>query len=111
MAATLRGSLIFTCVGGALVFGCEWTIVDATSRVVIKQRGRLVPMHTVTHRVDEGAVVVLGFDEGDSDSTNTPDAWALTFLAAVVVIFFVLPVGAASKGLVRSRGPSACSRH
>ncbi len=62
--------VIFTLVGGALVFGRSWTRLDATGRTVVKQMGLLVPMSTTTHRLDDYASVLLDFQRGDSDSAD-----------------------------------------
>ena len=62
--------VIFTLVGGTLVFGRSWTKVDATGRTIVKQMGLLVPMSTATHRLDDYASVLLDFQRGDSDSAD-----------------------------------------
>lgn len=62
--------LAFTAVGGTLVFGRSWVTLDATQRLVLKQWGWLVPMHTQTHRFDGYTSVLLEFQEGDSDTAD-----------------------------------------
>jgi hypothetical protein len=61
---------IFTSVGAVLAFGRQWTTIDVTRQVVVKERGLLVPMHTVTHPIGRGGIVVVGFEEGDSDTAD-----------------------------------------
>ena len=62
--------VIFTLVGGALVFGRSWTRLDANARTIVKQMGLLVPMSTTTHRLDDYASVLLDFQRGDSDTAD-----------------------------------------
>jgi hypothetical protein len=64
-------SAVFTAVGGWLVFGRSWTIIDRSQREVIRQRGLLVPMHERVESLDGCNAVRLGFVEGDSDSSDT----------------------------------------
>src|SRR4051812_6406787 len=61
-------ALAFTAVGGALVFGRSWTIVDRTQRQVIKQLGLLIPMRASIVPLDRYTAVTLTFVPGDSDS-------------------------------------------
>jgi hypothetical protein len=68
--AFLLMGLAFTGVGGALVFGRSWVTLDTTQRVVLKQWGWLVPMHTQTHRLEGYSSVLLEFQEGDSDTAD-----------------------------------------
>ena len=60
----------FTLVGGSLVFGRSWTTLDSTQRIVSKEWGLLVPMRAQTHRLDDYTAVILGFQEGDSDTAD-----------------------------------------
>jgi hypothetical protein len=62
--------LAFTAVGGTLVLGRSWVTLDITRRVVLKQWGWLVPMHTETHRLEGYTSVLLEFQEGDSDTAD-----------------------------------------
>ena len=62
--------LVFTAVGGTLVFGRAWTTVDATRRQVVKEWGLVWPMHRVTHASDGSTAVTIGFESGDSDSSD-----------------------------------------
>ena len=63
-------SVVFTAVGGGLVSGRRWTIVDRAQRTVIKQWGLLVPLHERVMPFDGYTAVRLGFVEGDSDSSD-----------------------------------------
>ena len=62
--------LAFTAVGGALVFGRSWTIVDRTQRQVVKQLGLLIPMRESIVPLDRYTAVTLAFVPGDSDSND-----------------------------------------
>ncbi|RPI57285.1 MAG: hypothetical protein EHM55_02345 [Acidobacteria bacterium] len=62
--------VIFTLVGGALVFGRSWTTIDAASRTVVMRMGLLVPMSETIHRLDDYTSVHLDFQRGDSDSAD-----------------------------------------
>jgi hypothetical protein len=61
---------MFALVGGALVFGRSWTTLDITERLVIKEWGLLRPMRRRTHRLEDYTAVTLGFQAGDSDSSD-----------------------------------------
>jgi hypothetical protein len=63
--------LVFTAVGSALVFGRAWTILDVTERTAIKSWGLLVPFREHPRRLDEFTSVTIGFEPGDSDSSET----------------------------------------
>jgi hypothetical protein len=62
--------IVFTCVGGTLVFGRMWTTIDRSQRAVIKQWGLLVPMRERILPLHGHTAVRLGFVEGDSDSAD-----------------------------------------
>ena len=62
--------LVFTGVGGTLVFGRAWTTLDITRRLVIKQWGLLMPMRERTYPLTGYSAVTLGFVRGDSDSAD-----------------------------------------
>jgi hypothetical protein len=62
--------LAFLTVGGALVFGRSWTTLDAAQRTVVKEQGLFVPMRAALYRLDNYTEVILGFEEGDSDSSD-----------------------------------------
>jgi hypothetical protein len=62
--------VVFTLVGGTLVFGRSWTTVDTMQRTVMKQWGLLVPMGGKTYRLDDYVLVCLEFKRGDSDSAD-----------------------------------------
>ena len=63
-------AMAFTTVGAGLVFGRSWTIVDRARREVINQWGLLIPIHERTVALDGYSAVVLGFVEGDSDTSD-----------------------------------------
>jgi hypothetical protein len=63
--------LVFTGVGGGLVFGRAWTILDVTERAAIKSWGLLVPFREQPRHLDEFTRVTIGFTPGDSDSSET----------------------------------------
>ena len=62
--------LVFTGVGGTLVFGRAWTILDVTERAAIKSYGLLVPFREYPRRLDHFTRVTIGFEPGDSDSSE-----------------------------------------
>jgi len=62
--------LVFTGVGGTLVFGRAWTILDVTERAAIKSYGLLVPFRESPRRLDDFTRVTIGFEPGDSDSSE-----------------------------------------
>ncbi|HEV8394059.1 MAG TPA: hypothetical protein VGQ37_07275 [Vicinamibacterales bacterium] len=62
--------LAFTGVGGGLVFGRAWTILDRTERAVIKSWGLLVPLRQHPRPLDDFTRVTIGFEPGDSDSSE-----------------------------------------
>ncbi|MFN7985439.1 MAG: hypothetical protein U0Q11_26665, partial [Vicinamibacterales bacterium] len=62
--------LVFTAVGGGLVFGRQWTTIDRAARVVRKQQGLLIPLRETTTPLDACTTVSMGFVEGDSDSAD-----------------------------------------
>jgi len=62
--------LVFSAVGGTLVFGRQWTTVDRTARVVLKQQGLVMPMRESRAPLDHYATVSLSVVEGDSDSSD-----------------------------------------
>jgi hypothetical protein len=70
MPMLLLMGLVFTLVGGALVFGRSWTTLSSADRTVVKRMGLLVPMSTKTYRVDDYNGVTLDFVRGDSDSAD-----------------------------------------
>ena len=62
--------LVFTGVGGTLVFGRAWTTLDVTRRLVIKQWGLLIPLRERTYPLTGYSEVTLGFVRGDSDTAD-----------------------------------------
>lgn len=63
-------ALVFTGVGGTLVFGRAWTTLDVTQRLVIRQWGLLIPFHERSYPLTGYSAVTLGFVAGDSDSAD-----------------------------------------
>lgn len=70
MPALLFMGLVFTLVGGVLVFGRSWTTLSSGDRTVVMQMGLLAPMSTKTYRVDDYNGVSVEFVRGDSDSAD-----------------------------------------
>jgi hypothetical protein len=64
-------ALVFTGVGGTLVFGRIWTTLDVTRRLVIKQWGLLLPLRQRTYPLSGYSAVMLGFVRGDSDTADS----------------------------------------
>ena len=62
--------LVFTGVGGTLVFGRAWTTLDITERAATKSYGLLVPFREYPRRLDDFTRVTIGFEPGDSDSSE-----------------------------------------
>ena len=62
--------VVFTCVGGALVFGRQWTTLDVAERAATTSWGLLVPLKARSRRLDEFRCVRIGFEAGDSDSAD-----------------------------------------
>jgi len=62
--------LIFTGVGGVLVFGRRWVILDISRGTLVKSVGLLVPMRQTELSLHLYDAVLLRFDPGDSDSAD-----------------------------------------
>ena len=62
--------VVFTGVGGTLVFGRSWTSLDVAERSVTKSWGLLVPLKAQARPLDAFTRVTIGFDAGDSDSAD-----------------------------------------
>jgi hypothetical protein len=62
--------VIFTAVGGGLVFGRRWILLDAGRGTIRKQWGLLVPMKGAEHRLGDYDAVLLRFEAGDSDTAD-----------------------------------------
>jgi hypothetical protein len=62
--------LVFSGVGGTLVFGRSWTTLDVTRRLVIRQWGLIVPLRERSYPLTGYSSVVLGFVRGDSDTAD-----------------------------------------
>jgi hypothetical protein len=66
----LLAGLAFVAVGGGLVLGRRWTILDAGRGTILKQWGLLVPMRGETHSLADYDAVTVRFEAGDSDSAD-----------------------------------------
>ncbi len=63
-------AIAFTGVGGWLVFGRTWTVVNRATGTIEKIKGLLVPMKRETESLRPYNRVVMLLDEGDSDSPD-----------------------------------------
>jgi hypothetical protein len=64
--------LAFVAVGGGLVFGRRWIVLDTGRSRVTKRWGLLIPFRTEgEHPLQDYDAVVLRFEAGDSDSADT----------------------------------------
>ena len=62
--------LVFAAVGVNLVFGRRWITLDAGRGIIVRQAGLLVPIRREEHRAADFVGVRLGFEEGDSDTSD-----------------------------------------
>jgi len=62
--------LLFTTVGGTLVFGRKWTTLDPIDRRIVRQWGALVPLREEAAALDDFSSVTVGFVKGDSDTVD-----------------------------------------
>jgi hypothetical protein len=62
--------LIFTCVGGVLVFGRRWITLDSSRGAIVKYWGLVVPMKQTELSVHMYDSVLIKFQAGDSDSAD-----------------------------------------
>jgi hypothetical protein len=62
--------LVFVAVGGALVFGRRWTVLDAGRGTISRRWGLLVPMRGETHILAAYDAVMVRFEAGDSDTAD-----------------------------------------
>src|SRR4051812_19046854 len=62
--------LLFTLVGGTLVFGRVWTTVDGTRRLMTKEWGLIRPMYAMPRALEGCIAVTIAFESGDSDSSD-----------------------------------------
>src|SRR5262245_57264145 len=62
--------LAFTGVGGALVFGRKWTVLDIANRRLVRQWGAVVPLRESVLPLDQYAAVTIGFTKGDSETAD-----------------------------------------
>lgn len=63
--------MVFAAVGGWLVFGRTWTIIDVTRGTLSRRRGLLLPMKGEEMPLANFRAVELGFTPGDSDSPDS----------------------------------------
>ena len=63
--------LVFLVVGGVMVFGRQWLVIDLGRRVILRQIGLLVPLRTEERSLGEFHAVVISHDRGDSESPET----------------------------------------
>ena len=64
-------SLVFTGVGGGLVFGRLWITIDKTRRRIFKARGLLKPMRGEQYDLNSYVSVIIKHNPGDSDTAET----------------------------------------
>ncbi len=62
--------LAFLVVGGVMVFGRRWLVLDLDRGSVLRQLGLLVPMRTDERRLGEFNAVVISRNPGDSESVE-----------------------------------------
>jgi hypothetical protein len=62
--------LAFAGVGGALVFGRKWTVVDTVNRRLVRQWSALVPLRESVSLLNAYTAVAIGFVKGDSDTAD-----------------------------------------
>jgi len=62
--------IVFTCVGGVLVFGREWHTIDRTQQRIWIARGLLVPMRGASYSLHDYDSILLQYDAGDSDTAE-----------------------------------------
>ncbi len=67
--------LIFTAVGGTLVFGRNWLVLDRNHRRIIKSWGLLKPLKQTEFDLDNYDTLLIRLHRGDSD---TPDTYPLS---------------------------------
>ena len=69
-ATLLLLGVLFTLVGGLLVFGRSSTAIDLGQHVITKQWRVLLPVRTWTYQLADYTTVTLAFVRGDSDSAD-----------------------------------------
>jgi len=69
-AAAFGLGVVFTLVGGVLVFGRSVATIDVGQRVITKQWRILLPVRTWTYQLGDYSAVTLAFVRGDSDSAD-----------------------------------------
>ena len=62
--------VIFSGVGGTLVFGRKWIVIDKVRRQLVLQYGFLLPMKRDVFSLGDFTKVLLALERGDSDSSD-----------------------------------------
>jgi hypothetical protein len=63
--------LVFLAVGGVLVFGRRWLVLDLRSRSILRQIGLLVPLRTEERPLSEFHAVAISHHVGDAETPET----------------------------------------
>jgi hypothetical protein len=63
--------LVFLTVGGVMVFGRQWLVLDLGRRSILRQIGLLVPLRTEERALSEFSAIVISRHPGDSESAET----------------------------------------
>ena len=63
--------IVFSLVGGALIFSRIWTTIDSTQQKIWVSWGLLRPMRTTIYQLSNYDTVIIGYKAGDSDSSET----------------------------------------
>ena len=63
--------LVFLTIGGILVFGRQWLVLDLRRRSILRQIGLLVPFSTKERALAEFDAVIISYNLGDSESAET----------------------------------------
>lgn len=63
--------LVFLTVGGVMVFGRQWLVLDLGKRSILKQIGLGVPLRTEERALGEFHAIVISHHLGDSESAET----------------------------------------
>ena len=62
--------IVFGAVGASVAFGRQWTTIDTGERVIAVEAWAVIRLRAQVHRLDDHEVVVLGFEERDSDGAD-----------------------------------------
>jgi hypothetical protein len=63
-------SLLFLGLGGVLLFGRRWLMLDLRSGSIVRRQGLVIPMHSEERRLNEFNALVIAFDAGGSESPD-----------------------------------------